>query len=1424
MKFQSSVKNVIKLTRSHQREKEPLTGLKFIKNINLDIACILKKLDLKFEYGFESPKSLAILNNAVFIINERIVKLTQFVKETVDTIFDLHETENLHIFKTRKSDVKVSTVERHLNVGGMFYEKFMNVAQLTNICQLILRHNLSKSSPWEFELCDGDSVSTETYLDDVDSDNGSVYHSIVINFVVNNQAVEEKHDEKTAEVDTCDDQYTTALDSRYYWTEAGLDLITKTGDTFDSGRWKSVFTEGFKLVGEEITDKDIKKYKELSLMEGDITARDLFIDKSISKVKGVPSENLPDQRSEFPADAMPILRKKSDIEYRQEFLTYYDNEDSELSPEESALKDGPASVFGMGLARFSQWQRLYQNMCDAPPILRILFMRDAAMMELDTFYRTGDDDTRIGMFNHLFKDVQKRDRTGDDLQISQYYTWLRQEQAFNTTDKWVDEHSAILIERVMIGIGLDTKDMSENHTTAVGLGNLVARRITEYMNTHDGLNQENNYLDPDQLRSLGIKHNDALTLPSSDAMKLKWQPTISSASRFRNLRRGVCTSQTLVFPSIGQTGELSMTSSKLSDQGDYKYPYPDEKKDIFEYVRHVKLLLDTTSGMDESKYMKAEYFNNKIYSITSLASAVLPYITDPGKVYELLYMLHCTAGYPAVYAAWKVKGKHMAPRPKTVMQMLVAAHDNEESTGIVHDACDKHDVSRDQMNNWHSALPDGDHSEFLSGSCAIYSAAANVLVKWMNYHNYEFGGSMTLDTPLDISWTYPKNSSDYKDNFPTEDVIIKYHTLGEMVADAVNARMYSGSHFRPSNIAGVKLGELVANEMFAKWECMQEGKNEMDDEQKTSTLFELNTEAYNDSNPVLQIIKTEELRDLDIANIIECDPKLTYYWTKKGLNYVGSCRWRQVFGSKFKNPGDKIDDIDIRKLKEFTLNTTKDLLLTHGYISKHSHSGRAMSEHMPPQKSGNPVDAEPILRRHSASSFFNEFSKYYANGNEVDALKEGPASVFGMGLSRFSQWERTFPGMCDTPPILRIFFMRDVSIMELDTFYRNGKDDKRVGMFKHLFTDVKKRDRTGNDLQISQYYTWLRQEQYFNTADKWVDEHSVILIERVMAAIGLDPNDMSNDPATPIGLGNIVAERITEYMNKNDGLSQENNYLDLGALRKLGANHNSPLTLPDSKGMKLRWQPTLSSASRFRNLRKGVCTTQSFVFPALATGDALCITGDLGFEGVFPYPTDKEHISEYVSHVKLLLETTSEMNESKYMKAEYFNNKIYSITSLALAVLPYIPDSGKVYELLYMLHCIAEYPAVHAAWKVKGKHMAPRPKTVMQMLVAAHDNEGSSGIVHDACDKHDVSRDQMDNWYNALPDGDHSEFLSGSCAIYSAAANVLVKWMNYHNYEFGGSMTLDTPLDISWTYPKNSSDYKDNFPTEDCSYPVFHLT
>ena len=594
------------------------------------------------------------------------------------------------------------------------------------------------------------------------------------------------------------------------WTKLGLEQIpTDSWSSFSDDDSSSLYLNSFPFPGDKFTVNHFGAWKE----NVDISAnmKSLFEQEYISQCtsKGAlkatralaeSAEIMFDGYSPVPTlFSDPIFVEETPIDFRMQFAADIDS----ASIGESAAKGRLLNPAGR---RLREHYYRFPDQCDATPIALEVFLRLMIYDQIEAFFHRYD--TKIGLFHGLFDDVEKRDMNDEELSVARWYgSRYAESYVHKIRNGWVyplGERQNI--DRYMIAVGLDPEDDNLDPTTPVGLGNLVGKRVTEWLAANDGLQKDNGWIDVEGLERITIKH------PDMGMAWNKWKPSLSSSSRFQGIRDGIVTQQTFVSPSLGIFSFLYENEQDFLDLGlESAVPVLNMTEEA--YIERSSEFLDIQRNMTDKEKAVAELSNNKISGSVFMIKAYVPLLKSlvsedsfPRLYDEFSMVTSGCAEYAGVHAAWRHKREYLAGRPQTIISHL--AKTNAEFLAAYPEAA-----------TFKSMIAAGDHPEYPSGSSTIYTAFVQAGDNWFKNR---LGVENASNKTGPLTFTIPAGKFYWTDG-PASEITLEYENLMEWVQELPKSRVYGGVHFMEAGEAGLALGEKVGNACSVLLERLLDG-------------------------------------------------------------------------------------------------------------------------------------------------------------------------------------------------------------------------------------------------------------------------------------------------------------------------------------------------------------------------------------------------------------------------------------------------------------------------------------------------------------------------------------------------------------------------------------------------------------------------
>jgi hypothetical protein len=350
-----------------------------------------------------------------------------------------------------------------------------------------------------------------------------------------------------------------------------------------------------------------------------------------------------------------------------------------------------------------------------------------------------------------------------------------------------------------------------------------------------------------------------------------------------------------------------------------------------------------------------------------------------------------------------------------------------------------------------------------------------------------------------------------------------------------------------------------------------------------------------------------------------------------------------------------------------------------------------------------------------------------------------------------------------------------------------------VGIHSRIARRPASESATNRNINIAGLYASLR-------VLEGVFPERVPVLRAGFIAVGMDPDDRSEDATTPVGIGNIAGSAIARA-RMHDGM---NHLGDIG--RKYNGKPFEDYThfVPPNSAYRVvnpsRWQPAISPHMRRVGGGpgdKGIWIIQKFVTPQLRLVKPYTYRDPAQFRIARPDHTDHTDRRAYKRSVDRILDASASLTDAKKLEVEWFDNKLAGIALApsAAAISHDLDLHGWIQ--LYAVTAMARFDDLIAAWHQKNIYQAVRPFTAVRHVYGHRKVTAWGGP-----GKGTVSDMPADEWLAYLPVGDHPEYPSGSTTLCSAEAQAARRFLG------------DDDLDWTVTFPAGSALTERNVPAQ----------
>ncbi len=260
---------------------------------------------------------------------------------------------------------------------------------------------------------------------------------------------------------------------------------------------------------------------------------------------------------------------------------------------------------------------------------------------------------------------------------------------------------------------------------------------------------------------------------------------------------------------------------------------------------------------------------------------------------------------------------------------------------------------------------------------------------------------------------------------------------------------------------------------------------------------------------------------------------------------------------------------------------------------------------------------------------------------------------------------------------------------------------------------------------------------------------------QMMWSVGLDPDYVIENLASPAGIGHVAARNVLDA-RRHDGFNHFGDetsgypFKDTTGFVPV----NTALEVIDPS----RWQPLL-----VRPGRSGVYVVQNFVTPQYSVTEPYADIDPREHRVGPPSDSDYTNLEAYRAQAEAVLELSATLTDERKMLVEFFDLKARDI--ILSPTTKDIDDTIEFVQLGFLLH-MAQFDAGIVAWQEKLRYDAVRPITAIRYLygdelVTAWGGPGRGTVELPASE-----------WVSYVQNADHSDYPSGTtifCAAYAQA-------------------------------------------------------
>lgn len=270
----------------------------------------------------------------------------------------------------------------------------------------------------------------------------------------------------------------------------------------------------------------------------------------------------------------------------------------------------------------------------------------------------------------------------------------------------------------------------------------------------------------------------------------------------------------------------------------------------------------------------------------------------------------------------------------------------------------------------------------------------------------------------------------------------------------------------------------------------------------------------------------------------------------------------------------------------------------------------------------------------------------------------------------------------------------------------------------------------------------------------------------MLESVGLDPDDDSEDLATPVGTGNVAGRRVAQ-VRERDGMNQLGDEGGRTSLLQPYRDYTGyePVNTPYRLWHPSRWQPLFITPGN------GTFTAQQFITPQWARTLPYSYASPRVFRAPAPRASNVLRYHDYKAQADAVMDVQAALTDEQKMIAELFDDKIRSLgfSALFVALSRHMTlDQFVHYDFLTNM---AAFDGGIATWQEKYRYDAVRPVTAIHWLYRGRSVTGWGGPGRGTVTL------PADEWRSYLSTGNHPEYPSGSACFCAAHAQASRRYL-----------------------------------------------